>query len=66
MTDCLEFTFKHNMDIDVSWCEWRRGYVAVDMNTYAGDDSPFPAGEGRTRAEAIEDLIIHWMEHHDK
>ena len=63
MTGRLEFSVKHDMDIDVSYDEWRRGYVAVDMNTNDVDGQPFPYGQGRTRSEAVEDLIINWLDY---
>lgn len=57
------YSIKHDMDIDVYFDEWRRSYVAHDYNE-DGEDCCL-VGTGRTKAEAIQDLVWQWEERHE-
>lgn len=54
---------KHDMDIDSYYCEYGRCWVAFDANLEPDENGGqwwHPKGEGRTREEAVSDLIDQW------
>lgn len=61
VTDIDLRMINHDMEIEAYFCDWQREWIAYDKNNDPNDGGL--AASGRTRGEAIAELIGAWEYH---